>query len=182
MSVTILHVWYAHSSRCAMLDWSVSVFRWRNVTRRRISNTVLQPRYWGREADSPEVCQLMSKNIGSVQELPPFKMIKSKFPSCFRIFPNNFIRNSELYLESPKFGLSFFMSEKVRKFELCNFLCQKKCGKLDFIIFIGKKSSESWTLSFLMLDKVWKVGKSNFFRPEENIFLWFSGEHKFSLF
>jgi hypothetical protein len=25
---------------------------------RRISNTVLQPRYWGREADSPEVCRL----------------------------------------------------------------------------------------------------------------------------
>jgi hypothetical protein len=49
--------------------------------------------------------------------------------------------------------LSFFMSEKVRKFELCNFLCRKKCGKLDFIIFIGKKSSESWTLSFLMAEK-----------------------------
>jgi hypothetical protein len=39
--------------RCAMLDWSDTVFRRRNVTRRRISNTVLQPRYWGREADSP---------------------------------------------------------------------------------------------------------------------------------
>jgi hypothetical protein len=32
-------------SRCAMLDWSDTVFRRRNVTRRRISNTVLQPRY-----------------------------------------------------------------------------------------------------------------------------------------
>jgi L-asparagine transporter-like permease len=28
-------------------------------------------------------------------------MAKSKFPSCFRIFPNYFIRNSELYSESP---------------------------------------------------------------------------------
>jgi hypothetical protein len=45
-------------SRCAMFDWNDTVFRRRNVTRRRISNTVLQPRYWGREADSPEVCRL----------------------------------------------------------------------------------------------------------------------------
>jgi hypothetical protein len=45
-------------SRCAMFDWSDTVFRRRNVTRRRISNTVLQPRYWGSEADSPEVCRL----------------------------------------------------------------------------------------------------------------------------
>ena len=54
--------------------------------------------------------------------------------------------------------LSFFRSEKVRKFERCNFLCLKKCGKLDFIIFIDKKSSENRTLSFFMLDKAWKVG------------------------
>ena len=53
--------------------------------------------------------------------------------------------------------LSLFRSEKVRKFELCNFLCWKKCGKLDFIIFIGKKSSESWTLSFLLTEKARKV-------------------------
>jgi hypothetical protein len=45
-------------SRCAMFDWSDTVFRRWNVTRRRISNTVLEPRYWGREADSPEVCRL----------------------------------------------------------------------------------------------------------------------------
>jgi hypothetical protein len=45
-------------SRCAMFDWSDTVFRRRNVTLRCISNTVLQPRYWGREADSPEVCRL----------------------------------------------------------------------------------------------------------------------------
>jgi hypothetical protein len=32
----------------------------RSLYRRRISNTVLQPRYWGREADSPEVCRLKS--------------------------------------------------------------------------------------------------------------------------
>jgi hypothetical protein len=46
-------------SRCAMFDWSDTVFRRRNVTRRRISNTVLQPRYWGSEADSNEVCRLI---------------------------------------------------------------------------------------------------------------------------
>jgi hypothetical protein len=45
-------------SRCTMFDCSDTVFRRRNVTRRRISNTVLQPRYWGSEADSPEVCRL----------------------------------------------------------------------------------------------------------------------------
>ena len=46
-------------SRCAMFDWSDTVFWRRNVTRRRISNTVLQPRDWGSEADSPEVCRLV---------------------------------------------------------------------------------------------------------------------------
>jgi hypothetical protein len=45
-------------SRCAMFDWSDTVFRRGNVTRRRISNTILQPRYWGSEADSPVVCRL----------------------------------------------------------------------------------------------------------------------------
>jgi hypothetical protein len=48
-------------SRCAMFDWSDTVFRRRNVTCRRISNTVLQPRDWGSEADSPEVCRLLSQ-------------------------------------------------------------------------------------------------------------------------
>ena len=50
-------------SRCAMFDWSDTVFRRRNVTRRRISTTVLQPRYWGSEADSPEVGRLMETCI-----------------------------------------------------------------------------------------------------------------------
>ena len=58
--------------------------------------------------------------------------------------------------------LPFFRSEKVRKFELCNFLCRKKCGKLDFIIFIGKKSSGSWTLSFLLVEKARKVELDHF--------------------
>jgi hypothetical protein len=40
-------------SRCAMFDWSDTVFRRKNLTRRRISNTVLQTRYWGREASHP---------------------------------------------------------------------------------------------------------------------------------
>jgi hypothetical protein len=47
-----IHSW------CAMFDWSDTVFRRRNVKRRRISKTVLQPRYWGSEADSPDVCRL----------------------------------------------------------------------------------------------------------------------------
>jgi hypothetical protein len=51
----------------------------------------------------------------------------------------------------------------VRKFELCNFLCWKKCGKLDFIIFIGKKSSESWTLSFLLAEKARTAFEKNYF-------------------
>jgi hypothetical protein len=52
-------------------DWSDTVFRRRNVTRRRISNTVLQPRYWGREADSPEACLLASD---FTEELPFFNL------------------------------------------------------------------------------------------------------------
>ena len=36
-------------------------------------------------------------------------MAKSKFPSCFRIFPNYFIRNSELYSESPATGVMIIM-------------------------------------------------------------------------
>ena len=50
-------------SRCTMFGWSDTIFRRRNVTRRRISNTVLQPRYWGSEADSLEVCRLQSVPI-----------------------------------------------------------------------------------------------------------------------
>jgi hypothetical protein len=52
-------------SRCSMFDWSDTVFRRRNVTSRRISNTVLQPRYWGSEADSPEVCRLWIQLVES---------------------------------------------------------------------------------------------------------------------
>ena len=55
-------------SRCAMFDWSDTVFRRRNVTRRRISNTVLQPRYWRREADSPEVCRLIDGIVDITSE------------------------------------------------------------------------------------------------------------------
>ena len=61
-------IYYRHFrtySRCAMFDWSDTVFRRINVTRRRTSNTVLQPRYWGREADSPEICRLISTLLDS---------------------------------------------------------------------------------------------------------------------
>jgi hypothetical protein len=44
----------------------------------------------------------------------------------------------------------------------CHFLCRKKCGNLNFIIFIGKKSSESWTLSFLLVEKARKVELDHF--------------------
>jgi hypothetical protein len=50
--------------------------------------------------------------------------------------------------------LSFFRLEKVRKFELCNFLCRKKCRMLDFIIFIGKKIRKVG-----LRKKMWKVGR-----------------------
>ena len=36
--------------------------------------------------------------------------------------------------------LSFFMSEKVRKIGLYYFYWQKKCGKLDFVIFLVEKA------------------------------------------
>jgi hypothetical protein len=71
----------------AMFDWSDTVFRRRNVTRRRISNTVLQPRYWGREADSPEVCLLTKYNCIILVLVTPrmstrlaWKSGKNKFP------------------------------------------------------------------------------------------------------
>ena len=68
--------------------------------------------------------------------------------------------------------LSFFRSEKVRKFELCNFLCWKKCGKLDFIIFIDKKRSESWTLSFLLAEKARNVELLSFLMAEKDAESW----------
>jgi hypothetical protein len=51
-----------------MFDWSDTVFRRRNVTRRRISNTVLQPRDWGSEADSSEVCRNIPLNELEIEE------------------------------------------------------------------------------------------------------------------
>jgi hypothetical protein len=61
----------------AMFDWSDTVFRQRNVTRRRISNTVLQPRYWGSEADSPEVCRLTKQSLlESTSEIRQNKHVK----------------------------------------------------------------------------------------------------------
>ena len=43
------------------------------------------------------------------------------------------------------------MAEKARKVGLCHFQWRKKLGKLDFVIFNGKKSSESWTLQYFMV-------------------------------
>jgi hypothetical protein len=54
------------------------------------------------------------------------------------------------------------MAEKDAEIGLCHFLCRKKCGKLDFIIFIGKKSSENWTVSFLLVEKARKVELDHF--------------------
>jgi hypothetical protein len=67
-------------SRCAMFDWSDTVFRWRNLTRRRISITILQPRYWGREADSPEVCRLTLNRTDTRDPSDFFLDIKQKNP------------------------------------------------------------------------------------------------------
>jgi hypothetical protein len=71
-------------SRCAMFDWSDTVFRRRNVTRRRISNTVLQPRYWGREADSPEDCRWSKPEV-----YPPFWYCANKTQDRFRLKKSN---------------------------------------------------------------------------------------------
>jgi hypothetical protein len=58
--------------------------------------------------------------------------------------------------------LPFFRSEEVRKFELCHFLCRKKLGKLDLIIFNAEKDAEIWTLSFFRSEKVRKFELCNF--------------------
>ena len=79
-------------SRCAMFDWSDTVFLRRNVTRRRISNTVLQPRYWGREADSPEVCRL--KLVCNI--LQKSKSIDGCLKYFFRTF--FYVNNNKLYI------------------------------------------------------------------------------------
>jgi hypothetical protein len=62
------------------------------------------------------------------------------------------------------------LSEKVRKFELCHFLCRKKLGKLDLIIFNGGKRCGK--LDFVIFDggKVWKVGKSHFLGQKKTFF------------
>jgi hypothetical protein len=65
-------------SRYAMFDWSDTVFRRRIVTRRRISNTVLQPRYWGREVDSPEVCRLVLSRVS------PFLLTSTMSNFCYK--------------------------------------------------------------------------------------------------
>jgi hypothetical protein len=74
--------------------------------------------------------------------------------------------------------LPFFGSEKVRKFELCHFLCRKKLEKLDFVIFYVGKSAESWTLLFSLAKKVWKVGLCHFYwrkKPGKLNFIIFNG-------
>jgi hypothetical protein len=45
----------------------------------------------------------------------------------------------------------------------CHFLCRKKCGNLNFVIFYVGKSAENWTLLFLLAKKVWKVGLCHFY-------------------
>ena len=47
----------------------------------------------------------------------------------------------------------------MRKFELCNFLCWKKCGKLDFIILLAKKVRKVGLCHFYWRKK---LGKLNF--------------------
>jgi hypothetical protein len=59
-------------SRCAMFDWSDTVFRWRNVTRRRISNTVL-----------PEVCRLLTVGQPAWQESSKVKSQSHDFRFIF---------------------------------------------------------------------------------------------------
>ena len=77
----------------------------------------------------------------------------------FRIefgIPNEIIRK---YSET---AWKFFRSGKVWKFELCNFLCRKKLGKLDLSFLIAEKDAEIWTLSFFRSEKVRKFELGNF--------------------
>jgi hypothetical protein len=63
-------------SRCAMFDWSDTVFRRRNVTHRRISNTVLQPEvHW------------WSKNKLSWDQLKQYIIIGRIFESEIILIP-----------------------------------------------------------------------------------------------
>jgi hypothetical protein len=55
------------------------------------------------------------------------------------------------------------MSEKAWKVGLNHFLCRKKCGNLNFVIFYVGKSAENWTLLFLLAKKVRKVGLCHFY-------------------
>ena len=68
-------IYFRTYSRCAMFDWSDTVFRRRNVTRGRISNTVLQQRYWGREADSHEVCRLCLYQVRVITVFIVFRLL-----------------------------------------------------------------------------------------------------------
>jgi hypothetical protein len=107
-----------------------------------------------------EKSEIKSKFVETVKQDPsvPIKRVYNTVVARSRRFriefgiPNEIIQK---YSETAwKFGLCHFLGrKKMRKFGLCNFFCRKKCGKLDFIIFIGKKSTESWTLSFLMVEK-----------------------------
>jgi hypothetical protein len=54
------------------------------------------------------------------------------------------------------------MAEKDAEIGLCHFLCRKKCGNLNFVIFYVGKSSENWTLSFLLVEKARKVELDHF--------------------
>jgi hypothetical protein len=57
----------------------------------------------------------------------------------------------------------------MRKFGLCHFLCRKKCGNLNFVIFYVGKSAENWTLLFLLAKKIINIF---FFFLLKSIFHW----------
>jgi hypothetical protein len=73
--------------------------------------------------------------------VPTDSRTRKSHNQTFRHDDNNTKRYIQMVIFSTR-TLPFFRSEKVRKFELCHFLCRKKLGKLDLIIFNGGKSAE----------------------------------------
>jgi hypothetical protein len=97
-------------SRCAMFDWSDTVFWWRNVMRRRISNTVLQPRYWGREADSPEVCRLAACLTSCKYPFPLKSFHFWIFNDSFNFYIGGHFENSKTWMHLLRWGSTFLWS------------------------------------------------------------------------
>ena len=106
------------------------------MTRRRISNTVLQPRYWGREADSPEVCRLWHRTYERGYETSGsplrFMLRRSSLVECVSVLHGN------RCLQSVEF---FFLQQYVQPCLLKNpkytFYTIKSSLKLAYYMWIS---------------------------------------------